>query len=201
MRRNRLAMIMGASALTLWLAGCAVTSAPPSPASATGAASITSPKFAQALKLMRSHQYADAVPLLEALREENPASSVVVLNLAIAHARCNHDEVAISLLRQALAQQPDSAVAWNEIGMLQRRAGHFVEARQAYERALTAQPEYAEAQLNLGILFDLYLQQPAQAVPHYQRFQALTAKPDKQVALWITALNKKSPSTQQSLHP
>ena len=182
----------------LWLAGCAATPAHKSTATANAVSHAANPQFDQALVLMRSKHYAEAIPLLEALAKANPAFSGAVLNLAIAQARSGHDAAAEPLLRQVVAQKPGNAVAWNELGILQRRAGHFVEARQAYEQALAANPEYADAELNLGILFDLYLQQPAQALPHYRRFQALSATPDKKVALWIAALSKTASSPPES---
>ena len=172
----------------LWLAGCAAIPVHKQTAAA-------GPQFDQALGLMHAQHYAQAIPLLEPLAKAQPGMSLVGLNLAIAHARSGHDAQAEPLLRQVLAQHPGNAVAWNELGMLQRRAGHFTEARQCYEKAMAANGAYADAQLNLAILYDLYLQQPALAVPHYQRYQTLAATPDKRVGIWIAALSKTAAAT------
>ncbi len=201
MHLNKCAVICGVGAVILWLAGCAAAPARISVATINSASREANPQFDQALVLMRSRHYSEAIPLLEVQARANPTSSVVMLNLAIAQARSGHDAAAEPLLRQVVAQKPGSAVAWNELGMLQRRAGHFVAARQAYAQALAANPKFADVELNLGILFDLYLHQPAQAVPHYQRFQALAATPDKQVMLWIAQLSKAAPSTEGSPPP
>lgn len=186
MRYRRLTAMTGVAAALLWLAGCAATS---TVKQSTGANAVT-PQVNQALSLMHARHYSEAIPLLDASVKAQPTLTVAVLNLAIAQARSGHDAQAEPLLHQVLTLNPDNAVALNELGMLERRAGHFDAARQAYEQAIAAHADYADAQLNLAILYDLYLQQPAQALPHYQRYQALTATPDKRVALWIAQLSK-----------
>ena len=55
--------------------------------------------------------------------------------------------------------------------MLYRESGDHARAEQAYRRALAAQPQYAPAQLNLGILYDLYLQRPHDAVAAYRSYR------------------------------
>jgi predicted Zn-dependent protease len=183
--RNLIGMVV----TVLWLAGCAATPAHKQTADA-GSARPSGPQFDQALGLMHASHYSEAIPVLETVSKSQPGLQLVGLNLAIAQARSGHDAQAEPLLRQVLTQNPANAVAWNELGMLQRRAGHFVEARQSYEKSVAANAGYADAQLNLAILYDLYLQQPAQALPHYQRYQSLAATPDKRVSLWIAELSK-----------
>ncbi len=182
--------MINALAAALLLAGCAATPTHQQTVDASGAARAAGPQFEQALGLMHAQHYSQAIPLLEPLAKTQPGLSLVSLNLAIAQARSGNDAQAEPLLRQVLAQRPGNAVAWNELGMLQRRAGHFTDARQCYEKAVAADAGYADAELNLAILYDLYLQTPAQAVPHYQRYQTLAVKPDKRVSLWIAELSK-----------
>lgn len=201
MRCHKITATIGAVAVLLWLAGCASTPGHKPTTDASAAARPTDPKFDQALGLMHAQHYSEAIPLLDALAKTQPTSAIVTLNLAIAQARSGHDAQAEPLLRQVLAQAPDNAVAWNELGMLQRRAGHFTEARQAYEKALAANDAYADAHLNLAILYDLYLQQPGQAVPHYRRYQTLAAKPDKRVTLWIAELSKTATASSAKGNP
>ncbi len=192
--------LIGAMIAALWLAGCATTPAPRQTPN-TGMARPADPQFDQALGLMHTRHYSQAIPLLEAVSRSQPDLQLVELNLAIAQARSGHDAQAEPLLRQVLAQNPANAVAWNELGMLQRRAGHFDKARLAYEQALSTNASYADAELNLAILYDLYLQQPAQAIPHYRRYQSLAATPDKRVTLWIAELSKTMPVAKGDKQP
>ncbi len=184
--RNKVGVIVA----VLWLAGCAATPAQRQTAGATDTAHAVGPQFDQALGLMHAQHYSQAIPLLEPLNKARPDSQLVAVNLAIAQSRSDHDAQAEPLLHRLLAQYPADAVAWNELGMLQRRAGQFAAAQHSYEQALAANAAYADAELNLAILYDLYLQQPAQALPHYRRYQTLATTPDKRVSLWIAELSK-----------
>jgi len=76
----------------------------------------------------------------------------------------------------------------NREGVTRRRAGDFTAARAAYEQALTLDPSYADAERNLAILHDLYLDDPTAALPHYERYQALTQGADPEVTAWLVEL-------------
>jgi tetratricopeptide (TPR) repeat protein len=76
----------------------------------------------------------------------------------------------------------------NQLGIAYRKAGRFADARAAYERAITADPSLADAECNLGILLDLYLDDPAAALPHYERYQALAGDADARVGAWLAEL-------------
>jgi tetratricopeptide (TPR) repeat protein len=76
----------------------------------------------------------------------------------------------------------------NQLGIAYRKAGRFADARAAYERAIAADPTLADAECNLGILLDLYLDAPADALPHYERYQALAVQADPKVTAWVAEL-------------
>jgi tetratricopeptide (TPR) repeat protein len=75
-------------------------------------------------------------------------------------------------------------VACNEYGLLCRKTGRFAEARAIYEKAIARFPEYYPLHRNLGILCDLYLNDPACALEHYEIYSNAMPK-DAQVTLWI----------------
>jgi tetratricopeptide (TPR) repeat protein len=75
-------------------------------------------------------------------------------------------------------------VASNEYGLLCRKTGRFAEARAIYEKAIARFPEYYPLHRNLGILCDLYLNDPACALEHYEIYSKARPK-DAQVTLWI----------------
>lgn len=94
-------------------------------------------------------------------------------------------------LQALVAAQPDLAAAQNNLGVVYRQRGEFSKAESAYKAALAADSENANAHINLGILYDIYLAQPAQALTHYERYQALSKESDKEVALWIAELKQR----------
>ncbi len=77
------------------------------------------------------------------------------------------------------------APALTGLGLAYRHTGRFELAEQAYRSGLAADPAYGPAMLNLGVLLDLYLQQPAAALEQYEGYQATLAEPDASVANWI----------------
>ena len=96
-------------------------------------------------------------------------------------------EVAEAPVAPVAAPESDPA-SLNRLAVEQRQAGHFKEAREAYERALAIDPTYADAERNLAILHDLYLDDPAAALPHYVRYQELTHGADKEVTAWLVEI-------------
>lgn len=77
------------------------------------------------------------------------------------------------------------AAALTGLGLAYRNTGRFKLAEQAYRSALQSDPGYGPAMLDLAVLLDLYLQQPANALPLYTAYQAARAEPDARVASWI----------------
>jgi Flp pilus assembly protein TadD len=91
-------------------------------------------------------------------------------------------------LEASLAVAPLDAPTLNRLGIARRQQGRFVDARAAYEQAIAADPAMADAECNLAILLDLYLDEPAAALPHYERFQLLTGEADPRVTAWLAEL-------------
>lgn len=83
-----------------------------------------------------------------------------------------------------------------------RRQGDFAGALEAWNAALAQQPDDAQAHLNLGVLHDLYLGHPAEALARYERFQALQAGgPDPQVAKWIAEVRRRAAPSARPVTP
>jgi tetratricopeptide (TPR) repeat protein len=100
----------------------------------------------------------------------------------------------VAALEQAANGNPKQALAFNRLGVAYRQQGEFTKARQAYEQAIAADPQYAPALLNLGVLYDLYLWEPAKALELYDRYLALTPGGDAQVTKWVADLKNRKPA-------
>jgi hypothetical protein len=55
---------------------------------------------------------------------------------------------------------------------------------------VAAEPGYAPAHLNLGVLYDLYLGEPQQALEQFENYIQLAGE-NKQVAGWVAELRKR----------
>jgi tetratricopeptide (TPR) repeat protein len=72
-----------------------------------------------------------------------------------------------------------------------RREGAFTEAEAAYRRAIATDPNYALTHYNLGVLLDLYLRRPEEALECYELYQSLLAEPNQTVGRWIVDLRRR----------
>jgi tetratricopeptide (TPR) repeat protein len=86
-----------------------------------------------------------------------------------------------------------AALLLNQLGVAQRRQGQFDKAREAYESAIALDPAAAAPQLNLAILFDLYLGNAARAQALYQRCLELSPLDAPVIGKWIAELKTRKP--------
>lgn len=143
--------------------------------------------FDRAVGLLEDGEYVPAIDLLEKVIEKSPGVTAPYINMAIACRHIGELEQAEAHLKTALNLAPEHPVACNEYGLLYRKTGRFTEARAIYEKAIAVFPDYYPVHRNLGILCDLYMNDPVCALEHYEIYSR--AMPDdKQVKLWIADL-------------
>ncbi len=143
--------------------------------------------FQRAVAILKDQKYDQAIVLLEKVIERSPGVTAPYINMAIACRHIGKMEQAEEHLKTALLLVPEHPVACNEYGLLYRKTGRFVEARAFYEKALSRFPDYYPVHRNLGILCDLYLNDLACALEHYEIFSEASPE-EKQVKLWIADL-------------
>lgn len=143
--------------------------------------------FDSAVAMLKNKDYVQAIDLFQKVIEQSPGVTAPYINIAIAYQAIGKQEQAEVNLKTALALFPDHPVVCNEYGLLYRKTGRFAEAKAIYETTLARFPGYYPAHRNLGILCDLYLNDPACALEHYEIYREAMPE-DKQVKLWISGL-------------
>ena len=143
--------------------------------------------FASAVAMLNDQDYVNAIDLLQKIIEQSPGVTAPYINIAIAYQHTGKAEQAEGHLKTAMSLVPGHPVACNQYGLLYRKSGRFEEAREIYEKALKSFPEYYPAHRNIGILCDLYLNDPACALKHYEIY-SLYMPEDSHVKMWIADL-------------
>jgi tetratricopeptide (TPR) repeat protein len=143
--------------------------------------------FERAVAMLNDKEYGQAIDLLEKVIEQSPGVTAPYIDMAIACEQVGKLEQAEEHLKTALSMFPEHPVACNEYGLLYRKTGRFAEARAIYEKAIAHFPDYYPVHRNLGILCDLYLNDLACALEHYEIYSEAWPE-DKQVKSWIADL-------------
>jgi len=136
---------------------------------------------------------AAATRLFERFIVNHPKYPGAYVNLAILYEKEGRTSDAVKLLNQAISAAPGSVYALNRLGLIKRQQGEFEEAEIAWLQATEANPRYAYAWYNLGVLYDMYLQNLPAALDSYRNYQQLVApaEADPMVARWISDLERR----------
>jgi tetratricopeptide (TPR) repeat protein len=178
----------------------AVVKAPPStpqvaPVTTSPAGSQLDPQsqksYQAALAAMQNNQDANAEGLLTAVIKAHPEFVEARTNLGIVLFRLGRYPRAEEELKRVIVDDPKNMVAYNYLGLVYRINGQFPQSKIMYMQALSINANYANAQLNLGILYDLYLRELPKAMESYQLYQKLQPTEDKEVAKWIADLKRR----------
>jgi tetratricopeptide (TPR) repeat protein len=154
-------------------------------------------EFAQALALLEAGRVTDAELELKQLALAYPEFPGPSLNLGLLYERSGRLPEAEQALQESLKRGMPSALAFTQLGVVYRKLGRFKESETAYLDAIKVDPNYAPAHLNLGVLCDLYLQQPQRALEAFERYMELSGNSDKRVATWIAELKGRLGSNPQ----
>ena len=167
----------------------------PAPAATINPKGDPDQRFSTALKLMKDHQPQEAQAAFLALARDFPGFSGPLTDLAILYAQGHQRSQAIAGLAKAVAVNPRNAIAWNWLGTLYRESNDYVRAEQSYQQALSARADYAVAHLNLGILYEVSMKQPQDALNQYREYLKSAGKEDLIVSAWIKELEASTNTT------
>lgn len=154
-------------------------------------------KFSEATAAIAAKDYANAEALLLALISSFPEYASSRTNLALIYVNTGRIDEALPLLRDAIAIEPRDCIPRVQLALVERSRNNFVAAEQAYLGCLKKQPNNAIAQINLGILYELYMGRFEDALAAYDEYQQLVSTPDQRVAGWIANLTRRVKTTSQ----
>jgi|GEM_PF-874213 len=163
-------------------------SSPQSAPAQGNAGSDPQSRFAAALALLDQHQQDQAEAALVSLARDFPQLSGPSTELGLLYLRSNRRPQATQSFEQALRANSQNTVALNCLGILYRQAGDFARSEQSYLRAIALKPNDAKTHLNLGILYELSLHRPKDALDQYRESQKYAAQENLMVTAWIKEL-------------
>jgi tetratricopeptide (TPR) repeat protein len=152
-------------------------------------------EFKRAMELMAAGKYPEAVPVLEGIVAKNDRLPGAQINLAIAYMNVGgkeYYEKAEKALLRAIQVSSKEAVAYNELGLLYRRIGRFEESKKAYRQAIALDSDYTMPYLNMGILCDIYLQDPVCAIEYFEKYKLLVPAQAQKTEGWLTDLRRRA---------
>ena len=172
--------------------GCASTGEKREPTSAAqSAASAPQPQFVDdtayeaAQRALEAGRFTEAEHLLLSLTEKYPQLAGPWANLGLAYNAQDKLADAERALATAVEINPRMVEAQNVLASVYRRQGEIEKAAQMYKQAIAQDPTYANTHYNLALLLDVYLQDYAGAVEHYERYLELNGDSDRNVELWM----------------
>lgn len=149
--------------------------------------------YNQGLNLLKKEKYLEAEQHWQQTAAQWTDFPGVWTNLALSQWHLEQYEPALVSTTKALEIDAEFCPAFALHGLLQRENGQFDAAKQSYEKALVCEPDNPDVPLNLGILYDLYLQDLPQALSYYQQAQQLLKVDDETLNMWVEDLKNRIP--------
>lgn len=149
-------------------------------------------KYREALDFMANKEVDKAETLFLDLLKKQPKLTGAYVNLAVIKKQGKQLDEAQELLNQALSINPNFIEALLEQALIYQDQGAFNKAEDLLRRAEAIDPNHAMVNYNLGVLYELYLQDYALAIKHYQRYVSVSKADDVEtVQRWIMLLERK----------
>ncbi len=144
--------------------------------------------YREAITALNANELDAAEDLLQEFRQKKPQFAGPLANLGLVYFKQGKLEQARTILQEALKKNPKQPHALNLLGQIAYLEGHATEAENLYLKAIASKKDYANAHYNLALLYDIFFQDIAKAVKHYQYYMQLTKFSDKETADWVEQL-------------
>jgi len=99
-------------------------------------------------------------------------------------------EEALKYYNKALELDSANPVIMNHIGYVYKKMGDYDKSENAYLQAIVASPGYVNTYINLGILYDDFLNDSEKALSYYKKYLELGGERKAEVNKWIMDIEK-----------
>lgn len=144
--------------------------------------------YRQAITALNANDLDTAESLLKEFGQQKPELAGPLANLGLVYYKQGKKDLARETLLHALEKNSKQSHALNLLGEIAYEDGNAARAEEYYKKAIAIREDYANAHYNLALLYDIYFQDVAKAVKHYQRYMELTKYTDKDTANWLEQL-------------
>lgn len=149
-------------------------------------------KFKEALELMANSNYQQAEAIFNDLLKSQPKLTGAYVNLGVIKKANNQLDQAKDLFSKALEINPNFIDALLQQSLIYQDQGDFLKAEDLLRRAEAIQPDHHLVNYNLGVLYELYLQDYSLAIKYYERYVSVSKADDVEtVKRWIQLLERK----------
>lgn len=192
-KSNMQLLITGCVAAIL-LSGCATAPTPEKAGRTTGVitmlTSTEAKNYEKALTSIQEGEPEKAVARLKKLASANPQHPGLWINLAVACYKTGDLQQATDAVTQATALNDKVPELKNLAGLIAVDQGQYTLAETNYLEAIKLKESYADAQYNLALLYDIFYQDIAKALIHYERYLAVINDGDPATKNWTAELKR-----------
>ncbi len=148
--------------------------------------------FIAAKRAFRAKQWQRTKTILMPLTESDKSLSGPWIMLGDIAVEEKNIEEAIKHYEKAIQVNRKNINAYVKLAKLQREQGKFIIAQNTYAQVLQLWPDFPEAHLNVGVLYDIYLNHPLRAQQHMEAYLYLTGWKDKKVQTWLAEVQSRT---------
>ena len=148
--------------------------------------------FIQAKRAYDMDDYDSSEHFLNKLLDVNKNLSGPWVLLGDIALKRNKATLAKEQFSRAITVNENNVNAYIRLAKAERMLGNFAQAKNTYTAVLKVWKDFPEAHLNLGVLYDLYLNDNIKAQKHIEAYQFLTDGRNQDVAAWLLEIQSRT---------